>query len=115
MKASQRKAIIDAFDPNNQDCIYHGGRMVTSLGYGHSNVKINGKNTGTTTHRVIYSEFHGIPLEEMVGKVVMHTCDKGWCININHLKLGTHSENMQDMSSKGRWGVWKYGDGSKRY
>lgn len=92
-----------------------GGSMVTSLGYGNSYVKINGKATGTTTHRLIYAEFHKIPIEEMAGKVVMHTCDNGWCININHLVLGTHSENMQDMLSKGRWGVWKYGDGNSKY
>ena len=36
---------------------------------------------------------------------VMHTCDNPPCINISHLKLGTHAENMADMKAKGR--TWR--------
>ncbi len=34
--------------------------------------------------------------------LVCHTCDNKKCCNINHLFLGTHSDNMQDCISKNR-------------
>lgn len=35
-------------------------------------------------------------------EVVMHLCDNPKCININHLKAGTQSDNMKDAARKGR-------------
>lgn len=34
--------------------------------------------------------------------VIMHTCDNPRCCNPNHLRSGSFSDNMQDMSNKGR-------------
>lgn len=36
------------------------------------------------------------------GNVVMHICDNPACINPEHLKLGTQTENIADRSRKGR-------------
>lgn len=36
------------------------------------------------------------------GQVAMHSCDNPTCVNIDHLRWGTWSENAQDMWEKGR-------------
>ena len=30
------------------------------------------------------------------GKHILHSCDNGSCVNPNHLREGTHKENMDD-------------------
>lgn len=51
-------------------------------------------------HRWIWEQMHG-PIPE--GMVVMHLCDNPPCFRYDHLRLGTHAENMADMAGKGRW------------
>jgi hypothetical protein len=53
-------------------------------------------------HRLAYCEAHAIDIEDIVGQVVMHTCDNPACINPEHLRLGTQADNLADMLSKGR-------------
>jgi len=52
-----------------------------------------------TAHRASYEMFKGpIPSDKMV----LHSCDVRCCVNPNHLRLGTHSDNMRDRTSRGR-------------
>lgn len=53
----------------------------------------------TLLHRYIYEMFNDIIDDSLV---VRHKCDNGFCINPNHLELGTHQDNMNDMKTRGR-------------
>lgn len=57
------------------------------------------KNKTTKAHRYSYLQFNGEIPENML---VCHKCDNKGCVNPEHLFLGTHSDNMQDMLSKNR-------------
>lgn len=50
-------------------------------------------------HRLAWIDVHGEILKELF---VCHKCDNPACINLDHLFLGTHSDNMLDMYKKKR-------------
>ena len=53
-------------------------------------------------HRWAYTHFYG-PIPK--GMVVMHECDVRLCCNPLHLKLGTQTDNLNDMNVKNRHGI----------
>jgi hypothetical protein len=48
-------------------------------------------------HRIAYYQTHG-----WLPACVMHTCDEPSCVRPDHLRAGTHAENMRDAMLKGR-------------
>jgi hypothetical protein len=81
------------------DCIITPYSLNRQGGYG--KVTLNGKQHNHS--RVAYIEANGLTMDQIEGKLVMHTCDNPACINPMHLELGTHKDNMQDKVAKGRW------------
>lgn len=67
----------------------------TKAGYGER--RVNGRMV--YVHRWVWEQAHG-PIPE--GMEVMHICDNPTCYLLEHLRLGTHAENLGDMAAKGR-------------
>jgi hypothetical protein len=70
-------------------------------GYGWFRLGSNkdGKAIAVRAHRLAYELTQG-PVPR--GMYICHTCDNRRCCNPAHLFLGTHRENMQDMTRKHR-------------
>lgn len=51
------------------------------------------------THRLAYEVWIG-PIPE--GMKILHGCDRGCCIEVAHLMVGTQAENMADKAIRGR-------------
>lgn len=77
------------------DACWPWTRAIDQGGYG----KVHGGVHGRQAHRVAWILANG-PIPD--GLVVMHACDNRRCINLAHLSLGTHDENMVDMARKHR-------------
>ncbi len=69
---------------------------IGSNGYG----QLTFENKHHQAHRASYLAFVGVIPK---GMFVLHRCDVPSCINPNHLFLGTQSDNIKDMYSKGRF------------
>lgn len=57
------------------------------------------KGRAQLAHRIAWILFVG---EDPGDKCVCHTCDNGFCVNVEHLFLGSQGDNVRDMESKGR-------------
>lgn len=72
-------------------------KWLGSFRNGYGQIEINYKTIGA--HRVSYELQHGsIPL----GFLVRHSCDNKWCVNPEHLSVGTPKDNTHDAMERGR-------------
>jgi hypothetical protein len=87
-------------DKSEECWVFTGGK--DKDGYGQVQAARAAKdNKVTRAHQLAYVAWVG---EIKDGMLVCHTCDNPSCCNPEHLFLGTPSDNMQDMSKKGRCG-----------
>lgn len=68
-------------------------------GYGTLSNRSGRKGSPERAHRVSYEKYIG---EIPCGMEVRHKCDNPECTNPDHLIIGTHLENMRDMSERNR-------------
>lgn len=67
---------------------------------GYGNASKHGRQV--RAHRLAYSVFHNIPLNEMEDRLVCHLCDVPACTNPAHLYLGSSKDNTRDKVVKHR-------------
>ena len=65
-------------------------------------IMTDGDQVRRRAHRVAWEMHNAEPIPE--GMLVLHSCDNPGCVNPNHLRVGTHRENMNDMTSRNRGG-----------
>ena len=73
--------------------LWTGTKWKSGYGYFRKDKKIQ------TAHRYFYSLYKGNFDPNLC---VLHVCDNPSCVNPEHLFLGTHTDNMRDMTAKGR-------------
>lgn len=80
-------------------CFYWTGGLATRIGEaGYGRISINGRSV-VATHVAWFLEHGEFPEK---GKVCCHKCDRPNCVNVDHLFVGTQSDNALDAVRKGR-------------
>ena len=94
--------ILSYSEPDDTGCrIWNAAK--NNRGYGllsFSPENMANKRVLTSAHRAHYMAFHDVILPRKI--VVMHTCDNPSCVEITHLRAGSHKDNCQDKLAKGR-------------
>lgn len=93
-RPSLRERIQKYSEVQPTGCV-HWTRFRDKNGYGLVQVD----NRSRRVIRVVWELEHG-PIPD--GMIICHHCDDPPCINLDHLYLGTHSQNNADMVRRGR-------------
>ena len=100
-KMSNTKSSKDVIlQKENNGCIRCISHCTDNDGY----VRIKYKGKHDRLFRVLYEKENGaIPK----GNLLRHLCNNSWCVNVNHLEIGTSKDNYEDMVKCGRSKVGK--------
>lgn len=75
--------------------------VINHDGYGDiQHINKEGKKKHYLAHRLSYEIYNNVELTS--DQIVLHSCDIPNCVNPNHLKIGTHEDNVQDKVNKDR-------------
>lgn len=92
-------------EPNSGCFIWLGA----ARGEGYGVVRLGSNLDGTRrlegASRLMWKIVNG-PIPE--GKIICHRCDNPFCINLDHLFVGTFADNSQDCVKKGRLNHWAW-------
>lgn len=97
--AERARALVDS-SPGPGACWPWTGKKARH-GYGLLPVYIGGRKTVLFTATRVLWEIENGPIPD--GHEVCHTCDNPPCCNLEHLFIGTRSDNVRDALAKGRF------------
>lgn len=91
MRETFYRKLISWVDDNRdfQECFDLGADKTN----GYNRISVNKKNL--FAHRISCERVHGPPTKEK--PFALHACNNRFCVNPNHLRWGSHSENMKDI------------------
>lgn len=92
--AVYKKLMDQSYLDQETGCYIWTGRTAGQMDYGY--MRCDGVDY--YIHRLVYERMIG-PLPD----VVRHTCDTPRCWNPDHLRGGTHQDNVDDKMQKGRY------------
>lgn len=94
-KAAFKEKILDAISIDDASKCWNWSKSISKYGYG--KFGMNGKHW--RAHRLSFEIFKG---EIHQNKLVLHHCDNRKCVNPEHLYLGDHYQNAQDIKKRNR-------------
>ena len=94
-KRTKKERFLEKVEKKSYGC-WEWAASLDKAGYGVFGIE-SGKPIGA--HRYSYALHYGAFKKSLF---VLHKCDNPKCVNPDHLFLGTHQDNMDDMVRKGR-------------
>lgn len=84
-----------AYSKNDDGCIVCTSHYTRADG----RTQVSAANKRVYLYRLLWEKQNG---EIPAGQEIMHICDNPSCVNLDHLRTGSHAENIRDAHIKGR-------------